>query len=31
MIFISWNVKSLSACVSKGFEDRFEAVDAEFF
>lgn len=31
MRFISWNVNGLRACVTKGFQDYFEAVDADFF
>ena len=31
MKFISWNVNGLRACVSKGFEDNFKALDADFF
>ena len=31
MKFISWNVNGLRACVSKGFEDSFKALDADFF
>lgn len=29
--FISWNVNGLRACVGKGFEDTFKALDADFF
>ena len=29
--FISWNVNGLRACVGKGFEDSFKALDADFF
>ena len=29
--FISWNVNGLRACVGKGFEDVFKALDADFF
>ncbi|MBQ7420878.1 MAG: exodeoxyribonuclease III [Prevotella sp.] len=28
---ISWNVNGLRACVGKGFEDSFKALDADFF
>lgn len=31
MKFVSWNVNGLRACVSKGFEDSFSALDADFF
>lgn len=31
MKFISWNVNGLRACVQKGFEDSFRALDADFF
>lgn len=31
MKFISWNVNGLRACVGKGFEDSFRALDADFF
>ena len=31
MKFISWNVNGLRACVQKGFEDSFSALDADFF
>ena len=31
MKFISWNVNGLRACVTKGFEDSFKALDADFF
>ena len=31
MRFISWNVNGLRACVTKGFQDYFNAVDADFF
>ena len=31
MRFISWNVNGLRACVKKGFEDSFRALDADFF
>lgn len=31
MRFISWNVNGLRAAVSKGFEDVFYALDADFF
>ena len=31
MKFISWNVNGLRACVSKGFEDTFKALNADFF
>lgn len=27
---ISWNVNGLRACVTKGFEDFFKDVDADF-
>ena len=29
--FISWNVNGLRACMTKGFEDFFDAVDADIF
>ena len=28
---ISWNVNGLRACVTKGFEDYFHTMDADFF
>ena len=31
MKFISWNVNGLRACLKKGFEDTFNALDADFF
>lgn len=31
MKMISWNVNGLRACMTKGFEDFFNAVDADFF
>mgnify|MGYP000316822978 FL=1 len=31
MKFISWNVNGLRACLKKGFEDTFNALDANFF
>jgi len=31
MKFISWNVNGLRACVTKGFQDYFYAMDADFF
>lgn len=31
MKFISWNVNGLRACVSKGFQDYFDTMDADFF
>ena len=31
MRFISWNVNGLRACMKKGFEDSFRALDADFF
>ena len=31
MKFISWNVNGLRACVTKGFQDYFKSVDADFF
>ena len=31
MRFISWNVNGLRACVTKGFQDFFDSVQAEFF
>ena len=31
MRFVSWNVNGLRACVKKGFEDAFYALDADFF
>ena len=29
MKFISWNVNGLRACMQKGFEDSFKALDAD--
>jgi len=31
MNFISWNVNGLRACVTKGFQDYFDSVNADFF
>ncbi|MDY5252877.1 MAG: exodeoxyribonuclease III [Erysipelotrichaceae bacterium] len=31
MRFVSWNVNGLRACVTKGFEDFFKDMDADFF
>ena len=31
MKFISWNVNGLRACVTKGFQDFFNEIDADFF
>ena len=31
MRFISWNVNGLRACVTKGFQDQFDQLDADFF
>lgn len=31
MKFISWNVNGLRACVTKGFSDFFNEIDADFF
>ena len=31
MKFISWNVNGLRACMKKGFEESFAALDADFF
>ena len=31
MKLISWNVNGLRACLKKGFEDTFNALDADFF
>ncbi len=31
MKFISWNVNGLRACVTKGFQDYFNEMDADFF
>lgn len=31
MKFISWNVNGLRACITKGFDDSFKALDADFF
>lgn len=31
MKFVSWNVNGLRACITKGFEDLFKALDADFF
>ena len=28
---ISWNVNGIRACVQKGFEETFHALDADFF
>ena len=30
MKFVSWNVNGLRACVTKGFEESFKALDADF-
>ena len=31
MKLISWNVNGLRACLNKGFEDTFQALDADIF
>ena len=31
MKFVSWNVNGLRACITKGFLDRFNELDADFF
>lgn len=31
MKFVSWNVNGLRACMQKGFEEAFQALDADFF
>lgn len=31
MKFVSWNVNGLRACMQKGFENAFQALDADFF
>ena len=31
MKFVSWNVNGLRACLKKGFEETFRALDADFF
>ena len=31
MKFISWNVNGLRACMTKGFQESFDALDADFF
>ena len=31
MKFISWNVNGLRACIGKGFQDFFDASEADFF
>ena len=31
MKLISWNVNGLRACLNKGFEDTFHALDADIF
>ena len=31
MLFVSWNVNGLRACLNKGFEDFFKEVDADIF
>ncbi len=31
MRFISWNVNGFRACLTKGFEEHFNAMDADFF
>ena len=31
MLFVSWNVNGLRACVTKGFEDFFKEMNADFF
>lgn len=31
MKFISWNVNGLRACAGKGFDEAFQALDADFF
>ena len=31
MKLISWNVNGIRACLTKGFEDSFQALDADIF
>lgn len=31
MKLISWNVNGLRACVTKGFKERFQELDADIF
>ena len=31
MKFISWNVNGIRACLSKGFEESFQKLDADIF
>lgn len=31
MLFVSWNVNGLRACLNKGFKDFFESIDADIF
>ena len=31
MLFVSWNVNGLRACLNKGFQDFFLSVDADIF
>ena len=31
MKFISWNVNGIRACLTKGFEERFQELDADIF
>ena len=31
MLFVSWNVNGLRACLKKGFEDFFKDVNADIF
>ena len=31
MKFVSWNVNGIRACLTKGFEDRFQELDADIF
>ena len=31
MKLISWNVNGIRACLTKGFEERFQELDADIF
>ena len=31
MKFVSWNVNGIRACLTKGFEERFQELDADIF
>ena len=31
MKLISWNVNGIRACITKGFKEFFEAIDADIF